>query len=115
MIGSVQQPVEEKDTSCQENSEEWWAIGSLCEKEEEEDGVAWKEFTSKEEANKAWRIVSRDFKAKAGRAALLVNCRTRKEVGRLLSWREFLRMAMRRASAAAKMRNVMRCPCCRPP
>ena len=44
--------------------------------------MVWKEFTSKEEANKAWRILSRDFKAKAGRAALLVNCMTRKEVSR---------------------------------
>lgn len=57
-------------------------MGSLCEKEGEEDGVVWKEFTSKKEAIKAWKILSRDFKLKTGRAALLVNCMTRKEVSR---------------------------------
>ena len=97
LVGSIQQPIEEMEFEGEEGErgeverkqrarsqkpQEWWAIGTLCEKEGEEEGVRWEEFTSKKEANTAWKNLVQNIGGKAGRAALLVNCMTRKEVSR---------------------------------
>ena len=95
MVGSIQQPIERGESEEGEGgnierkleggskkAEEWWAIGSLCEKEGEEEGARWEEFTSKKEANTHWKNLVQNFGGKAGRAALMVNCMTRKEVSR---------------------------------
>ena len=91
LVGSIQQPVEEEweggDVERKREvrtgkPQEWWAIGTLCEKEGEEEGVMWEEFTSKKKANTAWKDLVHNFGGKAGRAALLVNCISRKEVSR---------------------------------
>ena len=98
LVGSIQQPIEGGESEAEEaeeggkierklkarsqNPQEWWAIGTLCEKEGEEEGVRWEEFTSKKEANSIWKNLVQNMGGKAGRAALLVNCMSRKEVSR---------------------------------
>ena len=85
LVGSIQQPVEERQFEAEvggQKPQEWWAIGTLCEKEGEEEGIRWEEFTSKKEANATWKKLVPNIGGKSGRAALLVNCITRKEVSR---------------------------------
>ena len=96
LVGSIQQPVEvdadegkgrggeveRKREVRGKKQQEWWAIGTLCEKEGEEEGIRWEEFTSKKEANASWKNLVPNIREKLGRAALLVNCATRKEVSR---------------------------------
>ena len=98
LVGSIQQPhIEGEDFEAhrggsggggawtderREAGSEWWAIGNLCEKEGEEEGSKWEEFASKKEANTAWKNLVRDVQGKAGRAALLVNCMTRRVVSK---------------------------------
>ena len=92
LVGSIQQPHIEggeahrgawtDESERREAGSEWWAIGNLCEKEGEEEGSKWEEFASKKEANTAWKNLLRDVQGKAGRAALLVNCMTRKVVSK---------------------------------
>jgi hypothetical protein len=76
LVGSQQQPVRPGEARVEGG---WWAVGTLGEKEGEERGVEWGHFSTRREAVAAWSRVGREVGEKAGRAAVMVDCITRKE------------------------------------